>query len=153
MSGRAQKRGKSKPFWPCFLRLPVASISRYVFHFFSKSYYKMGKKNFHLVYRKTSCKAMSHALTPTFKPVLQQIKFLRVVWILTFDWIKLFECHTIHGVYVTCCNASLLWSWKRTTCTADFVAKRSCPYYCYCRLLILHNGVISNVFLTLYLDA
>ena len=138
MSGRAQKRGKSKPFWPCFLRLPVVSISRYVLHF-SLSYCKTGKKTFQLVLRcKTSCKATLCTLTPTFKPVLQQIKFLQVVWILTFDCIKL--CHTIHEIYVYvdfiyvylylfCCNTSLLWSWKRTTCTADFVAKRSCSYY------------------------
>ena len=129
MSGRAQKRGKSKPFWPCFLRLPVVSISRYVLYF-SLSYCKTGKKTFQLVLHcKTSCKAMLCTLTPTFKPVLQQIKFLQVVWILTFDWIKLCECHTIHGIYVNCCNTSLLWSRKHTTCTADFVAKRSCPYY------------------------
>ena len=95
MSGRAQKRGKSKPFWPCFLRLPVVSISRYVLHF-SLSYCKTGKKTFQLVLHcKTSCKAMLCTLTPTFKPVLQQINFLQVVWILTFDWIKLCECHTI----------------------------------------------------------
>ena len=113
MSGRAQKRGKSKPFWPCFLRLPVASISRYELHF-SLSYCKTGKKNFLLVlHRKMSCKAMLRSLTPMFKLVLQQIKFLQVVWVLTFDWIKLCEWHTIQGIiYVTCCNANLLWSWN-----------------------------------------
>ena len=110
--------------WGCqwFLYPGMCSISL--------SYCKTGKKTFQLVLHcKTSCKAMLCTLTPTFKPVLQQIKFLQVVWILTFDWIKLCECHTIHGIYVNCCNTSLLWSRKRTTCTADFVAKRSCPYY------------------------
>ena len=63
--------------------------------------------------------ALLRVLPPTFKPVLQQIRFLHVVWILTFDWIKLRGSHVIHR---TCCKTSFPWPVKSATCT-DFVAK------------------------------
>jgi len=62
---------------------------------------------------------MLPVLPPTFKPVLQQIRFLRVAWILTFDWIKLGGSHVIHR---TCCKTSFSWPVKSATYT-DFVAK------------------------------
>ena len=40
---------------------------------------------------------MLHVLQPAFKPVSQQTRLLQVVWLLTFDWIKLRGSLAIHG--------------------------------------------------------
>ena len=144
MSGRAQKRGKSKPFWPCFLRLPVVSISRYVLHF-SLSYCKTGKKTFQLVLHcKTSCKAMLCTLTPTFKPVLQQIKFLQVVWMLTFDWIKL--CVTLYMEFMSVAATQVYFGLENAQHVLQLLLSLL-PYLYWGPPLILHNGVISPFFL------
>ena len=54
--------------------------------------------------------------------ILQQIRLLKVLWILYF-WLDKFRgSDAIHRSYVTCCKTSLPWVGKRATCT-DFVAK------------------------------
>ena len=61
---------------------------------------------------KTGWKVMFRVLSPTFKPVLQQIRFLEIALILTSNWIKSHGNHAMHGSYVTCCNRGLPWVGK-----------------------------------------
>ena len=154
MSGRAQKRGKSKPFWPCFLRLPVVSISRYVLHF-SLSYCETGKKTFQLVLHcKTSCKAMLCTLTPTFKPVLQQINFLQVVWILTFDWIN-YVSVTPYMEFMSMVATQVYFGLENTQHVLQILLQRGVVPI---TVTLLRTSDITQwcdftFFLTLYLDA
>jgi len=67
---------------------------------------KRATKTYNLFCNKTSWKVMLGVLPPTIKPVLQEIRLLQVVWVLTPDWIKL------QGSNVTCCKASLPWAGK-----------------------------------------
>ena len=61
---------------------------------------------------KTGWKVMLRVLSPTFKPVLQRIRFLEIALILTSDWIKSRGNHAMYGSYVTCCNRRLSWVGK-----------------------------------------
>ena len=56
---------------------------------------------------KTGWKVMLSVLSPTLKPVLQQIMFLEIASILTSDWIKSRGNHAMQRSYVTCCNRGL----------------------------------------------
>ena len=60
----------------------------------------------------TSWNEILRVLPPTLKPVLQQIRFLLVAWILTSDWLKLRGSQAIDGRFFTFCQAHLPWAGK-----------------------------------------
>ena len=84
-----------------------------------------GEKNVQLVsehYFKKSWNAVKCILVTPFKPVLQQIGLLQVVWILTSYWIKLNGRQAIHRCWSLVAKQVCYGPVKRATCT-DFVEK------------------------------
>ena len=158
MSGRAQKRGKSKPFWPCFLRLPVVSISRYVLHFFkllqkrqenlSTCFTLQNKLQSYVVHFDThiqTCLATNQVFASCMNTDFWLHKIMsHYTWNLCLCWFYL------------CLFIFILLQHKFTLVlkTHNMYCRFCCkeelfllPYLYWGPPLILHNGVISPFFL------
>ena len=154
MSGRAQKRGKSKPFWPCFLRLPVVSISRYVLHFFkllwnrqenlSTCFTLQNKLQSYVVHFDTHIQTCL-ATNQFFASCMNTDFWLdKIMWVSHHTWNL---CQLLQHKF------TLVSKTHKMYCRFCRREELSLLPYLYWGPLILHNGVISPFFLTLYLDA